>query len=170
MKTNKGLLAGVIILVLLGAFGAYQYLSGGKNQTASVPETEISVTPTVTVVTPEVMEFEGKAYTLTAYLTAAGTMQKVPANIEVTATFDQGQVSGKAACNNYNGSYTVSGKTIQFGQMSTTMMACPDEQVMQQEAAYLAALEKAATFTQTKTNLELRDGSGAMMVQYTVFK
>ena len=64
-----------------------------------------------------------------------------------------------AGCNDYSGTYTVDGDGLKFGPLSTTRQACPDLKVMQQEQAYLAALEQVQTFKLDTISLELLDGS-----------
>lgn len=54
-----------------------------------------------------------------------------------------------------------------IGPLAATERACADEEVTQQEAAYLAALENATTFSITGDTLELRDETGALQVGYT---
>jgi heat shock protein HslJ len=56
-----------------------------------------------------------------------------------------GTVSGSAACNTFNGTYTMDGSAITFGPLATTRMACPDD-VMAVEDAYLDALDGAASW------------------------
>jgi heat shock protein HslJ len=41
--------------------------------------------------------------------------------------FDGGRVSGRVGVNRFNGSYTVSADTIEFGPVATTRMAGPPE-------------------------------------------
>lgn len=66
---------------------------------------------------------------------------------EITATFDDGQVSGSGGCNHYFGSYDVQGRAIQIGPLAWTEMACMEpEGVMEQEAAVLQYLADAETF------------------------
>ena len=66
----------------------------------------------------------------------------VAEGITITATFaPDGTVSGSGGCNNYNGSYTLSGDQISVGPLASTMMFC--ETGSQQETAYLAALQQA---------------------------
>ena len=50
-------------------------------------------------------------------------------------------------------------------KIRSTQMAGPADQ-MQQEAAYLAALPRTATFTIEGDELWLRDSSGAALAQY----
>jgi heat shock protein HslJ len=49
-------------------------------------------------------------------------------------------------------------------------MCAEPQGVMEQEMAYLAALLKASTFQADGDNLTLRDGDGAMLVQYARLK
>jgi hypothetical protein len=69
---------------------------------------------------------------------------------EITALFANGQVSGSAGCNTYQGTYrstrAAGENTIEFGPLATTRMMC-DEPLMEQEALYLAALEAATEYT-----------------------
>ncbi len=78
-----------------------------------------------------------------------------------------GSASGRATCNRYRGTYTVDGETIAFGALGTTRMACPSEALAAQEAAYLAALAAAATWSVSGDRLELRDASGALQASFT---
>ena len=85
--------------------------------------------------------------------------QPVP-DTTITINFDnEGRVSGSDGCNNYSGTYEVDGSTIAFGQMASTMMACPDSS-MEQANAYLGALSETATFAVKKDELTLSDADG----------
>lgn len=97
-----------------------------------------------------------------------GAVVSVVGGTEVTATFQEdGVVSGTAGCNSYSGSYTVDGDQISFGPAAMTAMMCVEpEGVMEQEAAYAAALESAATFTIQGDQLELRTADGALAVSF----
>ena len=87
---------------------------------------------------------------------------------EITATFgDDGRLSGSAGCNTYNAGYTTDGGTIQIEAASSTRMLCPEpEGVMDQEAAYLAALEEAVTFRVQGGVLELLGAEGSAVATY----
>ena len=66
----------------------------------------------------------------------------VEAGSTVTATFTpEGTVSGSGGCNNYSGTYTLSGDQITISPLATTMMYC--ETGGQQETTYLTALQQA---------------------------
>jgi heat shock protein HslJ len=64
-----------------------------------------------------------------------------------TIHFEDAQVSGKASCNSYGGSYEVKGDAISFSALFQTEMFCADpEGVMEQERTYLELLGSAQRF------------------------
>ena len=64
-----------------------------------------------------------------------------------TLSFSQGgRASGSGSCNQFNGSVTVSGKSITFGTLASTRMACSDA-LNAQESTYFKALQQAEWFT-----------------------
>ncbi len=65
----------------------------------------------------------------------------VVANSRPTITFEDNRVFGAASCNRFMGGYTVSadGLNLEMSQMASTMMACPDE-LMAQEDQFLGTL------------------------------
>lgn len=91
------------------------------------------------------------------------------AGTTVTAQFDdQGRISGTGGCNSYSGSYTVDGSALTIGpNLISTMMACVAEGVMEQEAAYLAALPTVASYAVDGDTLTLSgaDGSAVLVFQ-----
>jgi len=74
-----------------------------------------------------------------------------------------GNVSGSGGVNKFNGPYESTQKTLDIGTLAGTSMAGPPE-LMEQEAAYLAALENAATWEVTGGKLTVRDASGATQI------
>lgn len=90
------------------------------------------------------------------------------AGTEVTAEFaDDGTVSGSGGCNTYTGTYTAEGEALTVGPLATTLTACSEpEGVEQQEAQFLAAMERATTYRVEGTTLELRDDEGALQVSF----
>jgi heat shock protein HslJ len=89
------------------------------------------------------------------------------AGSELTAVFaEDGTLSGSAGVNTYNASYTTSDGTIEIGPVATTKMAGPQD-LLDQEQQYLAALDRATTYTVRGDSLELRDDTGALQVGYT---
>ncbi len=78
----------------------------------------------------------------------AGSLKPAVGDAEVTAEFksEDGQVGGSAGCNQYFGGYELSGSELSIpGPLGSTMMACPED-VMNQEFAYLQALQVAESY------------------------
>lgn len=83
---------------------------------------------------------------------------------QLTIEFKKGdQVSGASGCNSFGGGYQLSGASLDFSNLAMTLMACADAGVMQQESAYLAALEAVDTIEVGETSLIL-SGPGTELV------
>jgi heat shock protein HslJ len=84
----------------------------------------------------------------------------------VTLEFGQdGMVGGSTGSIIYRGPHATEGKTLRVGPLRLTRMMCAEpEGVMEREAQYLAALEKAAAFTIEANRLEIRDAGSALQV------
>lgn len=95
-----------------------------------------------------------------------GGVASLVAGTEITATFgEDGRVAGRAGCNRYHGPFQADGERIRIGPLASTRMACPPD-VMEQEAAYLAALGRATVSRIDGDRLELRDDGGALQVAF----
>jgi heat shock protein HslJ/photosystem II stability/assembly factor-like uncharacterized protein len=86
----------------------------------------------------------------------------------ITLEFDaSGQAGGSGGCNSYGGEYTVEGNTLTFGLINSTLRACLDEAVTQQEAQYLAALQSAESFELTADTLTIFYEGGEGVLNFT---
>ncbi len=86
---------------------------------------------------------------------------------KVTIEFAAGELSGTGGCNHYGGSYTSSGDSLSFSDIFSTEMACMEPAgILEQEAAYLAALGAADSYQMAGDRLEIFDTAG---VQILVF-
>lgn len=68
-------------------------------------------------------------------------------DFEVTAEFDDGQLSGQGACNQYGGEYTLDGEALRITEQFWTEMACDPAVAMDADEDYreaLRAVERAA--------------------------
>jgi heat shock protein HslJ len=78
----------------------------------------------------------------------------------LTATFSQDdRVSGSAGCNRYFGGARGEGGSLSVSPLASTMMACGQDGVMEQEQLYLALLQGATRYSIQGS--ELRLGPGA---------
>ena len=87
----------------------------------------------------------------------------VVAGTTLTATFAvEGRVSGSSGCNRYFGSAQSESGRLSVGPLGSTMMACGQDGVMEQEMRYLASLQAATSYTIQGD--ELRLGPSASQV------
>ena len=81
----------------------------------------------------------------------------------LTATFTADAVSGSSGCNTYSGGYTLDGINVTIGPLASTMMGC-EQPMMDQETAFLTALQTPSTVEQAGANVSLRDATGSTQV------
>ena len=127
--------------------------SKSSDNKASSTEAAAAETPAMESPSPEP---ELKVWKLESY-GAPGEMTEAPADMEITLTMDlkENRISGKAACNNYNGQMEGTG----VGMVISTKMACP-EPMMNMETTYLQMLEQvtASSIEGDKLVMTLDDG------------
>lgn len=84
----------------------------------------------------------------------------------IDALFADGSVSGRASVNTYRGGYDADGGGgLAVGPLASTRIAGSPE-AMAEEAAYLAALEGAASYRSDGRTLTLFSGAGAAVLAY----
>jgi heat shock protein HslJ len=109
---------------------------------------------------------EGKAWK--AVQIAGVTKLETTKGRAATATFSAGRAGGSGSVNSWGGAYTTGpGNTIRISDVVTTEMAGP-QNLMDQEAAYYAALPKAVTYKVMADSLILYDDKGTVLVSYEV--
>ena len=101
--------------------------------------------------------------------TVGGSMPVIP-NVQVTLVFNSdGTLSGFDGCNNYNGGYTLTGQTTEFGKtitispLAVTEKFCGDTGDF--ESKYIASLEQTKTYSITNNKMLLR-GAGLNQLSY----
>ena len=124
------------------------------------PESDEPVADSAIQVTygEEMLELEGPTWIL----------QRTLLRTEITALFEDGELTGSAGCNTYKGTYTITAgageNEIEIGPLATTRMAC-QEKIMDQEARYLSALEAAETYIIEGTALTIHFPGGALIYE-----
>ena len=90
----------------------------------------------------------------------AGAEQPVVAGSTITVTFDEAAltVSGNGGCNSFSGSLIPQAGFFTVGPIASTMMACATPGVMEQEAAFLAALQGTTGYRWTQTANAITSG------------
>lgn len=106
---------------------------------------------------------DGTRWVLTS-MTRDGADAPPVSGSNVTLNFEaNGQVGGNAGCNSYGGSYETRGSNITFLNVVSTLMACADQAVTDQESAYLNALNLAATYQLASDNLTITTNDGGQL-------
>jgi heat shock protein HslJ len=111
----------------------------------------------------EAQGLEGTKWVLTAYQ-ADGSVQEALPTPPVEATFAGGRVNGTGGCNQYSGSYQVDGHKLFIGLLASTQRAC-EPAIMDQETAYLKALQSAGSYETGASTLTIKDTSGATVLE-----
>ncbi len=108
------------------------------------------------------------AWEANGYLNAAKSAFVSPiVDTSLTALFGpDGSVSGSSGCNTFTGSYTVDGDKLTIGPLASTRKFCSPDEVMTQEADYLAALGSSVSFQNDGVNLTLLNADGQRSVAY----
>jgi heat shock protein HslJ len=84
------------------------------------------------------------SWRLTAYGPVDSTTPAVP-DLAATITFgSDGSLTGSTGCNQLGGQYKVEGDQITFDSIVSTLIACPDLQMAQEEAMLRVLMETAS--------------------------
>ena len=105
---------------------------------------------------------------LQAYSQGEDAISSTIEGSDLTAIFgEDGSLSGSAGCNNFLGVYEVDGDEIRIELGPLTMMFCEEpEGAMDQESAYLEALETATTYKILGDVLVLKNEAGQEVLKY----
>ena len=88
--------------------------------------------------------------------------QPVLENSNPTLVFEADRAGGNGSCNSIGGEYQSENGKLSFGPMISTMMYC--EGLMDQEMAYLKALETAASYQVRDNNLQILNADGQVIL------
>ena len=106
----------------------------------------------------------GTSWNATSYNNGEGGVTTLVTGSELTLEFGaDGTVAGKGGVNRFNGPYEVDGSGVKIGPLALTKMA-GEPALMEQENAFVKALEAATTWKVVQGKLELRDADGSAMV------
>lgn len=84
--------------------------------------------------------------------------------VDVILDFGDGTIQGNTGCNDFSGKYKIKGETIEFKDISQTMMACQNSALRAQENAFLNALQLARSYRTDGNMLELLDEYGETLM------
>lgn len=106
-------------------------------------------------------------WALVSYGEADAPTLAVP-DAEAIISFDaEGGLSGNVGCNQFSGTYEVSGDKLVIGPLISTRMACADDILMQQETTVMMLLNDSHTFEVDGDMLTISSADGSTL---TVWK
>jgi heat shock protein HslJ len=158
MKSLLLLVCAVLFVALVAA--------GCTTQTPTPAPTPVPTTPATVATTPPPLTDPALTGTW-VYKGAmfAGGTPVISNTQSVTATFNNdGTVTGFSGCNNYNGAYTLGGKTTEFGKtitigpLASTKMYCADTSNF--ETQYLKIFQDTVTYSPNNDTMILRTSHG----------
>ena len=85
------------------------------------------------------------------------------AGTTLTIAFEEGSAGGAAGCNTYGASYRLQDESLTFSEIASTLMACLDNGVMEQEQAYLAFLGEVTSYNISAGMLYLSRPDGSSL-------
>jgi len=170
-----------VLVILVAACG------GSSDVTATVDSTQPTATsppsaPATTEPAPSVdaPELGDTSWKVTTYRLPSGSMTNTW-KTDVTISFAaDGALTGSAGCNDYQGTWAVSGPYDEFesgvpdendGQelilesLAWTEIACEDEAIMEQEAEILDLLQRGARWVLIREGFHLRDADGSFLFE-----
>lgn len=116
----------------------------------------------------EPVALEGTTWYCTAYNNGTGGFTSLVADSRITAVFaSDGTLSGSAGVNDYTGSYETVGSDMTIDPAIAATRKAGPEDLMEQEAAYLAALPRVAKFEIEGDGLTLFGADGARLAGYS---
>jgi heat shock protein HslJ len=102
---------------------------------------------------------------------AGGSIESAAPGTDPTVTFaavksgaSSGQLQVAPGCNSGGGPWKLASNRLTIGPIVSTMMACPDPQVNQQDSAIVKALESAHTVKVAAGELTILDDKGAIAI------
>lgn len=97
-------------------------------------------------------------------LVSIGDVAVLP-DVEASLEFaEAGRVTGSGSCNRFSGPVELTGDAIRFGPLISTLMACA-EPIMRQEQSYLRALEQVERFVLSEEELLIYRADVALRFQ-----
>lgn len=111
-------------------------------------------------------DLAGTSWVLNSVTTESGSTQ-TEIDAEITAVFQDGQLTGSAGCNSYFAGYESDGFALTFTQMGNTMMACDDARNAR-ESEFLTALQTVTGYRLDGDRLLLLDAVDSTVIEMQV--
>jgi heat shock protein HslJ len=118
--------------------------------------------------TPSVIDIRGIEWHLNLYKTEQNTLEAPLNDRKITLLFSSdGKITGHSGCNMYFGNYQFDLNSIIIKELSSTAMACLQNQIMEQENIFLKDLRNVRGYEVTASELNLKDQNGDKLLVFT---
>lgn len=116
--------------------------------------------------TAQAQDVTSTSWSITGYNNGNQAVVSVLAGTALTLDFGtEGRVTGSAGCNRFTGAYAAADRTVAISGAAATRRMCVEPAgIMEQEAAYLKALEMGTHVRIDGSRLEIRTAAGALTV------
>lgn len=122
------------------------------------------VVPTALAQTDPTASLTGTQWQLVSYGLPGAETSVLPGS-NVTLTFESAnQLGGHGGCNSYGGQYLIDNNQLVVSEVVSTLMACADEEVTNQERVYLDALRAAGQYALSEDRLFIQYGAGEQLI------
>ncbi len=132
----------------------------GTGGVAVLPPTIPAPTATAVNTDPTLGGLANSTWVLTSY-GSPDNPQPALGNPAVTLTFSADGVGGNGGCNSYGGSFQYDSNSLTIGGLRNTLMAC-DQPILDQETAYLTALQTATGYQINGSQLQISYDGGVL--------
>lgn len=86
---------------------------------------------------------------------------------QLTVTFTWSELSGFGGCNRFSGEYALEGDHFKPGMVQKTLEGCPGAGILEQEQAYVDAVQAGGQFRLDGDRLEILDPAGQVRLAFT---
>jgi heat shock protein HslJ len=106
----------------------------------------------------------GTSWVLISYGNVADQSPALPGVPTSVIFASDGQVSGNLGCNGFSGNFKVKDGKLEFNALASTLMACPDPQMVQEGSAF-KVLSGTVSFSLEGDLLTIFDSTGKFALQ-----
>lgn len=148
-----------ILVLLMLATASCQPI---RQPTPAAPNATSPATPAATPADPLV----NTQWRLTSFDTVDSETPVVASSSPTLDFAEAGRVSGNGGCNSFGGDYEAQDDQLVLRSIVSTLMACTDQLIMEQELRYLEILPTITQYQVTDDRLLLSDESGSISLNF----
>ncbi len=150
---------------ILESFSFAPVSAGAEGQATAPQSTPTPMPETAPPSDPSFGGLGGREWTLVSYGDPAAPLEALP-EAPASIAFGIDGVTGNTGCNSFGGTFTYENNTLVFSPLNSTRIACA-ENILVQEADFLAALATASTYRIEGETLQIFYEGGTQVLNFT---